>query len=117
MLESFPTGLVAVVSDSYDVFQACAEIWGRELREAVLARDGTLVVRPDPGDPPRIVTPANDRRRGGSSLCGVRKGMRPFAMTAAIRIAICSRRCLSTGDQAKKPSGKMSWPERLADMV
>ncbi len=55
MLEKFPTGLVAVVSDSYDVFKACEELWGRELREMVLARDGVLVVRPDSGHPPTIV--------------------------------------------------------------
>lgn len=55
MLEQFPTGLVAVVSDSYDIFNACANIWGRELKDKILARQGTLVVRPDSGDPPTIV--------------------------------------------------------------
>ena len=56
MLEQFPKGLVAVVSDSYDIFNACSEIWGRQLKGMVLDRDGTLVVRPDSGDPPQIVT-------------------------------------------------------------
>ena len=51
MLAQFPTGLVAVVSDSYDVFAACREAWGGALREQVLERDGVLVVRPDSGDP------------------------------------------------------------------
>lgn len=55
MLEQFPTGLVAVVSDSYDVFNACANIWGGELKELIEKRDGTLIVRPDSGDPPTIV--------------------------------------------------------------
>ena len=55
MLEQFPTGLVACVSDSYDIFEACAKLWGTELRDQVLARDGTLVVRPDSGDPPSTV--------------------------------------------------------------
>lgn len=55
MLDSFPTGLVAVVSDSYDVYNACAEIWGRVLRDKVLNREGTLVVRPDSGYPPEVV--------------------------------------------------------------
>lgn len=55
MLESYPRGLVAVVSDSYDVFRACAELWGGQLRDAVLARDGVLVVRPDSGEPPDVV--------------------------------------------------------------
>lgn len=56
MLSAFPTGLVAVVSDSFDIFRACDELWGRELRDQVLQRDGVLVVRPDSGDPPVIVT-------------------------------------------------------------
>lgn len=55
MLEQFPEGLVAVVSDSYDIFHACRELWGKELREKVLGRNGTLVVRPDSGNPPDIV--------------------------------------------------------------
>jgi len=55
VLHRFPTGTVACVSDSYDVFRACAEVWGGELRGEVLARDGTLVVRPDSGDPPSVV--------------------------------------------------------------
>lgn len=55
MLEKFPTGLVAVVSDSYDIFRACSELWGKTLRDQVLAREGTLVVRPDSGDPVTVV--------------------------------------------------------------
>ncbi|MES3006096.1 MAG: nicotinate phosphoribosyltransferase [Patescibacteria group bacterium] len=51
MLERYPTGLVAVVSDSYNIYQACEELWGGSLKDEVLARDGTLVIRPDSGDP------------------------------------------------------------------
>lgn len=50
MLDQFPRGTVAVVSDSYDVFNACRSIWGETLRDRVLARDGCLVIRPDSGD-------------------------------------------------------------------
>jgi len=55
MLTQYPTGLVAVVSDSYNVYEACSKLWGKELKEMILNRDGTLVVRPDSGDPPVIV--------------------------------------------------------------
>jgi len=55
MLESFPTGLVAVVSDSYDVFNACKNLWGGELKELIEKRDGRLVIRPDSGEPKVIV--------------------------------------------------------------
>jgi len=43
--------VVAVVSDSYDLDAALTGIWGGTLRDKVLARKGTLVVRPDSGDP------------------------------------------------------------------
>ncbi len=48
--------LVAVVSDSYDLDNAVENIWGGSLKDAVLTRTGTLVVRPDSGDP--VETPA-----------------------------------------------------------
>ena len=55
MLEKYPTGLVACVSDSYDIFKACSEYWGGILKDQVLQRDGCLVVRPDSGYPPEVV--------------------------------------------------------------
>jgi nicotinamide phosphoribosyltransferase len=55
MLTSYPTGLVACVSDSYDIEHAIRAIWGGVLRDQVLARSGTLVIRPDSGDPPTMV--------------------------------------------------------------
>ena len=55
MLDSYPSGLVACVSDSFDIYNACSNIWGRQLHDKVVNRDGTLVVRPDSGHPPTIV--------------------------------------------------------------
>lgn len=54
MLEQYPSGLVACVSDSYDIYRACRDYFGTELREQVLARDGVLVIRPDSGYPPEV---------------------------------------------------------------
>jgi nicotinamide phosphoribosyltransferase len=51
LLKTYPTGIVACVSDSYNIFRACADYWGTELRDEILQRDGTLVIRPDSGDP------------------------------------------------------------------
>ncbi|RAJ01536.1 nicotinamide phosphoribosyltransferase [Chitinophaga skermanii] len=51
VLATFPTGTVACVSDSYNIFRACEQYWGTDLKEEVLQRDGTLVIRPDSGDP------------------------------------------------------------------
>lgn len=46
-----PGAIFAVVSDSYDIFNACARLWGDALREQVIRSGATLVVRPDSGDP------------------------------------------------------------------
>ena len=51
MLDQFTTGLVACVSDSFDIIRACRDYWGTTLREKILNRDGRLVIRPDSGDP------------------------------------------------------------------
>lgn len=51
VLKTFPTGTIACVSDSYNIFRACEEYWGEELKQEILNRDGVLVVRPDSGDP------------------------------------------------------------------
>jgi nicotinamide phosphoribosyltransferase len=55
MLDIYPKGLVACVSDSFDIIKACKLLWGGALKEKVLARDGTLVVRPDSGEPVETV--------------------------------------------------------------
>ncbi len=49
---------VAVVSDSYDLFAAIDQLWGSALRERVIDSGGTLVVRPDSGEPAQIVCQA-----------------------------------------------------------
>jgi len=46
---------VSVVSDSYDIYRATRDYWGGKLRDQVLAMPGTLVVRPDSGDPHVVV--------------------------------------------------------------
>lgn len=56
MVERFGGGpLYAVVSDSYDIHAAVRDLWGGRLREKVLGAKGTLVVRPDSGDPAETV--------------------------------------------------------------
>ncbi len=51
MLDSYPTGLVACVSDSFDIIRACRDYWGGALKDKIISRDGRLVIRPDSGDP------------------------------------------------------------------
>lgn len=53
MLRQFgkPGALFACVSDSYDLYAAIEQLWGRELREELIASGATVVIRPDSGDP------------------------------------------------------------------
>jgi nicotinamide phosphoribosyltransferase len=46
--------IVAVVSDSYDIYKAC-EMWGTELKDDVINSGATVVIRPDSGDPVVVV--------------------------------------------------------------
>jgi len=55
MLKQFPSGTVAIVIDSYDVYKACRDLLGKELKSEVLERDGVLVLRPDSGDPVEVL--------------------------------------------------------------
>jgi nicotinamide phosphoribosyltransferase len=47
--------LFAVVSDSYDIFNACEHLWDEALKAEVVSSGATLVVRPDSGDPAAVV--------------------------------------------------------------
>lgn len=50
MLTQYPTGIVSIVSDTYDVFNFVNTMSTKYKRE-ILAREGTVVFRPDSGDP------------------------------------------------------------------
>lgn len=53
MVDQFakPGSIVAVVSDSYDIYNAASKLWGEELRQKVIDSGATIVIRPDSGDP------------------------------------------------------------------
>lgn len=54
-LDSFPSeALLSIVCDSYDTMNAVDNIFGKQLKDKILARKGKLVVRPDSGYPPQI---------------------------------------------------------------
>jgi nicotinamide phosphoribosyltransferase len=52
VLDEYPTGLVACVSDTYDIMHAALNLWGGKLRDKVLSRpsNSPLIIRPDSGD-------------------------------------------------------------------
>jgi nicotinamide phosphoribosyltransferase len=49
-----PGALLAVVSDSYDIYEAC-RMWGTELKQQVIDSGATVVIRPDSGDPVEVL--------------------------------------------------------------
>jgi nicotinamide phosphoribosyltransferase len=54
LTETYPTGILSVVSDTWDLWKVCTEHLVT-LKEEILARDGKLVIRPDSGDPVDIL--------------------------------------------------------------
>lgn len=53
---SQPGSVYAVVSDSYDIFRACVKWGSGDLKKQVIESKGTLVVRPDSGDPVLVLS-------------------------------------------------------------
>ena len=49
-----PGGIVSIVSDSYNIFEACS-IFGTTLYDTIIKSEAKLVVRPDSGDPATVV--------------------------------------------------------------
>lgn len=86
MLEQFagPGRMVSVVSDSYDLWNAVDRLWGERLRDAVAGSGGTLVVRPDSGDPETVVLRTLEvlRRRFG----GFENGRGYFQLPDHVRV-------------------------------
>jgi nicotinamide phosphoribosyltransferase len=60
MLKQFakPGALVACVSDSYDLWNACEHLWGEQLKQEVVDSGAVVIVRPDSGNPPDVVLKA-----------------------------------------------------------
>jgi nicotinamide phosphoribosyltransferase len=54
LIETYPTGILSVVSDTWDLWKVCTE-HVVTLKEEILARDGKLVIRPDSGNPVDIL--------------------------------------------------------------
>ena len=60
LLTIYPTGILSVVSDTWDLWKVCTE-FVVTLKEEILARDGKLVIRPDSGNPADIICGINTK--------------------------------------------------------
>ncbi|AIE74003.1 MULTISPECIES: nicotinate phosphoribosyltransferase [unclassified Synechocystis] len=85
MLTQFakPGSVLAVVSDSYDLWNAIDHLWGDRLRQQVIDSGATVVLRPDSGNPVEIVAQTLEKlaARFGSTVNG--KG---FRVLNAVRV-------------------------------
>lgn len=54
LLHLYPGGIVSVVSDTWDLWHVLTEIVP-DLKDQIMTRDGKLVIRPDSGDPVKIL--------------------------------------------------------------
>ena len=52
--EVYPAGIVSIVSDTWDLWKVCTE-YLPALKEVILQRNGKVVIRPDSGDPVKII--------------------------------------------------------------
>jgi nicotinamide phosphoribosyltransferase len=60
LLKDFPTGVLSVVSDTFDLWKVLTE-YLPALKNEIMDRDGKLVVRPDSGDPVDIICGTNGK--------------------------------------------------------
>lgn len=54
LMETFPTGILSIVSDTWNLWTVINDYLPK-LKEEILARDGKIVIRPDSGDPVDII--------------------------------------------------------------
>jgi nicotinamide phosphoribosyltransferase len=54
LLNTYPSGILSVVSDTWDLWKVCTE-HVVTLKEEIMSREGKLVIRPDSGDPVDIL--------------------------------------------------------------
>lgn len=59
LLDIYPTGILSVVSDTWDFWGVLTNILPA-LKDKIMSRDGKLVIRPDSGDPVDIICGTND---------------------------------------------------------
>lgn len=55
LIEDNPTGILSIVSDTWDLWKVLTDYLPR-LKDDIMARYGKVVIRPDSGDPVRILT-------------------------------------------------------------
>ena len=68
ILDTYPTGIVSIVSDTWDYFKVLTETLP-SMKDRIMSREGKVVIRPDSGDPVEII-------------CGIPDSADPFPTNA-----------------------------------
>lgn len=66
----YPTGIVSIVSDTWDLWEVITKILPM-LHSKIMARDGKVVIRPDSGDPVKIICGDRHAAAGTPAYRGV----------------------------------------------
>lgn len=70
LLDVYPAGILSVVSDTWDLWNILT-VTIPKLKDKIMAREGKLVIRPDSGDPVKIVCGDYDADPGTPAAKGV----------------------------------------------
>lgn len=65
----YPSGIVSIVSDTWDFWQVIA-VFLPQLKAQILAREGKVVIRPDSGDPVKVIVGDEDAMPGSPEYKG-----------------------------------------------
>jgi nicotinamide phosphoribosyltransferase len=67
--EVYPSGIVSIVSDTWDYWKVWTEILPA-LKNEIMSREGTLTIRPDSGDPVKVICGDPDAEPGSPEFKG-----------------------------------------------
>jgi len=69
----YPTGIVSIVSDTWDLWKVLID-YIPALKDIILARDGKVVIRPDSGDPVKILC-GDQNFKAGQTTTAAQEGV------------------------------------------
>lgn len=69
--ETYPQGILSIVSDTWDFWKVITEYLANpEMKHLILNRNGKIVIRPDSGDPVKIICGDSDAEKGSPQYKG-----------------------------------------------
>jgi nicotinamide phosphoribosyltransferase len=70
LTEVYPKGIVSIVSDTWDFWGVITKILP-SIKDMIMVRDGKLVIRPDSGDPVKVIVGDEDAEAGSPERSGL----------------------------------------------